>query len=133
MSPVESSSAEVSGPFMITWKYTFTVCGAEKNGETVVGVGRSYWLTTRSFRCLLPASTAASGPSRAGRMHADWADPCVVVALSLDAALDAAVAQTASESATTAPTTAFHDAPLITRTSVSRAPRTCHEPWRAAL
>src|SRR6186997_1095782 len=90
MSPVESSSAPVSGPSMITWKYTLTVCGAVKNGETVDGVGRSYWFVTRSWRCLLPASIAASGPLTIGRMHGAVPDAPGALATALppvDAAL----------------------------------------------
>ena len=45
------------------------MCGAVKNGETVDGVGRSYWFVTRSLRCLLPANIAASGPLTIGRTH----------------------------------------------------------------
>src|SRR5262245_46290241 len=99
MSPVRSSSAPVSGPSMTTWKYTLTVCGAVKNGETTDGVGRSYWFVTRSLRCRLPAMIAASGPLTIGRTHGavpDAAGALAAALLPVDAALVAASAPAAS-------------------------------------
>src|SRR6476661_4423429 len=86
---------------MITWKYTLTVCGAVKNGETVDGVGRSYWFVTRSRRCLLPVIIAASGPLTIGRTHGAIPDAAGAFAATLpvEAALLATRAPAASAAA----------------------------------
>ena len=49
-------------PSWMTWKYTWTVSGPEKNGDTPpLGVGRSYSFVTRSRTLPLPAFSAATG------------------------------------------------------------------------